>query len=195
VTWPDLTAIPTTAKTMGAKVVDTVDLVAAAPTPDGWYAALLPRLPANISPARGSFQELPDGRSAVRVHVGSAPILWSVDVCPHESPAATVYVQFSEVVHAATTSTMPLVVSAGAAANPTACAPAIQPPLADSALASYQYECPARVGPQDVIAVSVGAGLLSESGAEVPATSRVAAFETLVPNAIVSGCSALVLGP
>jgi hypothetical protein len=202
-TWPTLMPLATVvlaagtpdAGTSGFPVANdaTIQLTPMAPVADGWYVAILGGLPARASLAPETIHVLEDGRLGVRVHVGSAPALWGVAECPKEGAVTAVVVNFTEAVRAATTSTMPLAVTAGPAGAPTVCA-GNQIPLADRALQEYEYICP-MVGPTDLVTIVVTAGLTSQSGVQVPITERAFAMNAFSPYGFASGCSSLKIDP
>jgi hypothetical protein len=194
VTWPDLSPVETTTSFVGGgENVTGFELAAAGALPAGWYAALLPRPPAGLGLAVSTIEPLPDGRLVVRVNPGSAPALWSLGVCAESEGSTLVNLMFSEVVHTATTSTMPLAVSAGPAASPAPCS-TTDVPLADRPLQFYPYRCPLRLGAKDVVSIALGPGLVSESGAEVPAASRLVALEGVALERLAD-CAPIVIGP
>jgi hypothetical protein len=194
-TWPDLAPISTmSASIPGPTRIGGLAFTPVAAVAEGWYVIILPRQPATLNLALGAFHLLPDGRPGVRVRVGSAPRLSSVNVCPNEGNTTAVLVAFSEIVHPATTSAMPLTVTAGPPTGLTGCSTG-EVPLVDRPLRSYYYVCPTALGPHDVVSISVTAGLVSNPGVDVPVTERVAALETLLPDALIAGCSALELDP
>jgi hypothetical protein len=196
VTWPDETVVASTivptSVPVGAFSIQAKAVVAA-----GWYAALLPRLPTSLRPAALSFHTTPDGRPAVRVHVGSAPALLRVDICGKGGGTigdmTEVIVTFSEPVHAATTSTNPLSVSAGPATAAQPCASG-EVPLADQMTGQYTYLCGA-VGATDVVTISVTAGLLSADGVSVDIADHAILFGTLPASVAMAGCSSLEIDP
>lgn len=202
-TWPTLMPLETVilaagtpdAGASGFPVANdaTIHFTPMAPVADGWYVAILGGLPARASLPSETTHVLGDGRLGVRVHVGSAPALWGVAECPKEGAITAIVIGFTEAVRAATTSTMSLAVTTGPAGAPMVCA-GNQIPLADRALQEYEYICP-KVGPTDLVTISVTAGLTSQSGVQVPLTERAVAMNAFSPNGFASGCPSLKIDP
>jgi hypothetical protein len=194
VTWPDGIPVPASiAGTTGPTSVGSFSVRPVAAVPDGWYAVILPTPPVTLHLTPESFHVQPDGRPVVRVRLGSAPTLWSLDICPKDGVTTEVTVTFSEIVHAATTSATPLNVSAGPPGAPVSCS-SFMVPLVDRPLQAYTYECPP-VAATDVVTISVADGLLSQAGVSVAVTEQLVTFGSLPADGVTWGCSSLKLDP
>jgi hypothetical protein len=159
---------------------------------DGWYEVILPALPGSVYLVAQNFFQRPDGRSSVRVHVGSAPEPWHLDACAPSPTVTSLALFFSEIVHAATTSTMPLDISAGPASALVTCTTET-PPLVDRPAQEYDYTCPS-LGAGDVVVITITDGFLSASGVSVPVGKRSVSFGAWPADEIMmAGCSVLEL--
>jgi hypothetical protein len=190
-TWPDLTPLPTS-RGPGGGPGSAVAFEPMSPVAAGWFALLIPRQPSGVWFDPTSFHTLPDGRAVARVHVGSAPMLRDTSVCPKPDGSTAILVTFSEAV-TGPGSAAPVAVTAGPAGSEAAC-----PVLLTYAPAPHtmvELACPTMLRPKDVVTVSVPAGVVSASGAGVPAGDSVHAVETFRPNLLMAECSSLLFEP
>jgi hypothetical protein len=199
-TWPALTPISTVVMPVGAPDAGGmgypvsndvgIQLTPTAAVADGWYVAILGGLPSPVTLFPAATHTLDDGRRGVRVHVGSAPVLWAIGACPKAGGVTAVVVRISEAVHVVGT-TFPLSVTAGATAAPSTCtAPS---PLPDGSITDFEFVCP-EVSTTGSINVVVRDGLVSQSGVGVPASQRSATLSAFTLD-IFSNCPSLKIDP
>jgi hypothetical protein len=196
-TWPDLTPLATTfAPTATAQPGTAVafHVQASAPVSDGWFALVVPPQATGVTLDARSFHALPDGRSVVRLRIGSAPMLRDLSVCPKPDGRTAIVVSFSEPVGLAAASTTSLTLVAGPAAAQLECT--TDPlPLVGAPRASFEFVCPAPLAAKDDVSLSISDGLVSGRGASVPVGQRVFTVETFRPNLLMTECSSLIFEP
>jgi hypothetical protein len=143
-----------------------VTVSASVPQPEGWYLVQLPQLPRSTYVAQPDQLFSDSGALAVRLHLGSHPVLRGFQACLKETNVVLVEVEFSEPVMRG--SQGGLSVSSGNSPNVSFCQPAF-----DGAVTGFGWDftCPS-AGTTQVVRVVVGGDLSGASGVPVPAATE-----------------------
>lgn len=174
-TWPDLDPVPSTITLTPSRTADPSSFVTPEVTPDvftftpqqdvpaGWYVALLAGLP-NESLWVTSIDHFwaPNNLPGVRVHVGSAPALLGVEICPKSAPPFVVDAYFSEPVAMASDALVPPISVKAAGQD---CS------LVSVSPTKFRFGC-ATATVKDKFSVTVADGLISAAAVPVPAVQR-----------------------
>lgn len=91
---------------------DTFQVSADDPLPEGWYAAEFSTLPTTfVWPDAFDHYVGPDGLAVTRVHIGSLPSLWGVEMCTSDPTSSNMSIIFTEPVMLVPGSVLPVAVN------------------------------------------------------------------------------------